>query len=240
MSEALVIFNLEGINMTIQCTKEEKMKNICQRYATKVQRNINSLLFLYGGNQLNLELSFEEQANSIDVSNNEMKVLVYTKENEELTCPNCGEKIKFKSEKLDELISSNNNIKEKIEGIVFNLDMIMKASSLISTMNSQLKNINFVLNTIKEEIKKNNIKIKNLLDDTIIINEELNNKNIIKGCLEINSLDSNIIHPFNEIIFFNTDINNNIDVYINKEKIKIIKDNNFWKYNFNKEGNYNF
>ena len=48
MSEALVKFNLEGINMTIQCTKEEKMNNICQRYITKVQRNINSLLFLYG------------------------------------------------------------------------------------------------------------------------------------------------------------------------------------------------
>ena len=47
MSEAKVIFNFEGVNMTIQCTKEEKMKDICQRYGTKIQRNINTLLFLY-------------------------------------------------------------------------------------------------------------------------------------------------------------------------------------------------
>ena len=146
MSEAMVIFNFEGINMPIQCIKEEKMKDICQRYEAKEQKKINSLIFLYGGNQLNFELSFEEQANSIDKSNKEMKILVYNKENDELSCPKCGEKIKIKTEKLNELISSNNKIKEKIEGIVFNLDMFLKSSSLMSTMNSQLKNINVILN----------------------------------------------------------------------------------------------
>ena len=221
--------------MTIQCTKEEKMKSICQRYGTKLQRNINTLIFLYGGNQLNFELSFEEQASSLDRASKVMKVLVYTKENEEFTCPKCGEKVKLKTEKLDELISSNNNIKDKIEGIVFNLDMIIKSSSLINTMNNQLKNINFVLNTINEDIQKINEKIKNLLNDNININEYINNKNIIRGCLNINSNEIN-----NNITLFYTDINNNIDVNINKEKIEIIKDNDEWKYNFKKDGNYNF
>ena len=193
MSEAKAIFNFEGVNMTIQCTKEEKMEDICRRYGSKLKRNINTLLFLYGGNQLNFELSFEEQASSIDKSNKAMKILVYTKEADEFTCPKCGEKIKIKTEKLDELILSNNNIKEKIEGIVFNLDMIIKTASLISSLNSQLKNINVVLNTINEDIKKNNIKIKNLLNDNININESVNNKNIIQGCLEINSNDINKI-----------------------------------------------
>ena len=123
MSEVKVVFNFGGVDMTIQCTKEEKMKNICQKYGTKLQRNINTLIFLYGGNQLNFELSFEEQASSLDRANKVMKVLVYTKETDEFTCPKCGEKVKLKTEKLDELISSNNNIKDKIEGIVFNLDM---------------------------------------------------------------------------------------------------------------------
>ena len=154
MSEDKVIFNFEGVNTTIQCTKEEKIKDICQRYGTKIQRNINTLLLLYGGNQLNFELSFEEQVSSIDKSNRVMKVLVYTKDNYELTCPKCGGKIKIKTEKLDELILSNNNIKEEIEAIIFNLDMIIKTASLISTLNSQLKNINVVLNTINEDIKK--------------------------------------------------------------------------------------
>ena len=183
MSDAKVIFNFEGVNITIRCTKEERMRDICQRYGTKIQRNINTLLFLYGGNQLNFELSFGEQACSIDKSNRVMKVLVYTKEADEFTCPKCGERIKIKTEKLDELILSNNNIKEKIEGISFNLDMIIKTASLISTLNSQLKNINFMLNTINEDIKKNNVKIKNLLNDNININESIHNKNIIRGCL---------------------------------------------------------
>ena len=172
MSEAKVIFNFEGINMSIQCTKEEKMKDICQRYEAKVQKKMNSLIFLYGGKQLNFELSFEEQANSLDKENKEMKVLVYKKEKEDFVCPNCGEKIKLKTEKLDELILSNNNIKEKIEGIVFNIDMIIKSCSLI--VNSQLKNVNFVLNAIKEDIKKNNEKINNLLNDNININDKFN------------------------------------------------------------------
>ena len=76
MSEAKAIFNFEGVNMTIQCTKEEKMEDICRRYGSKLKRNINTLLFLYGGNQLNFELSFEEQASSIDKSNKAMKILV--------------------------------------------------------------------------------------------------------------------------------------------------------------------
>jgi len=32
--------------------KRRKKKDICLRFANKVQKNINSLLFLYGGNQL--------------------------------------------------------------------------------------------------------------------------------------------------------------------------------------------
>ena len=40
------------------------------------------------------------------------------------------------------------------------------------------------------------------------------------------------------ILLFNTDINNNIDVNINNKKVNVIKENNKWKYNFTKEGNY--
>ena len=49
MTEAKVIFNLEGIDVTIQCSKNEKMKDICQKYVNKINKNINSLIFLYGG-----------------------------------------------------------------------------------------------------------------------------------------------------------------------------------------------
>ncbi len=89
-----VIFSYNGVTTTIQCMKEDKMINICKKFATKVNEDINTFYFLYGGNKLNLELTFEQQANQIDNSSNKMYILVYQYENEKFTCPKCGEKIK--------------------------------------------------------------------------------------------------------------------------------------------------
>ena len=53
---AEVIFIYKGNKTTIQCLKEEKIKNICNKYISKIEKNISLLLFLYGGNQINFEL----------------------------------------------------------------------------------------------------------------------------------------------------------------------------------------
>ena len=58
---AKVIFEYNGAKTTIQCLKEDTMKNICLKYSSKINTNINSLYFLYGGNQINPNLSFQEQ-----------------------------------------------------------------------------------------------------------------------------------------------------------------------------------
>ena len=81
MSDVIVIFTLDGVNLTINCTIEDKMKNICENYSNKINKNMNSLIFLYGGNKINFDLSFEDQVNSIDRNNNEMKILVILNEN---------------------------------------------------------------------------------------------------------------------------------------------------------------
>ena len=104
MAKANVIFTLDGVKVTIQCSREEKMKDICQRFATKAQINLDSFVFLYSGNKLNFDLAFKDQANSMDNKSNEMKVLVYKLEDEEFKCPKCGEKIKLNKEKIDEMI----------------------------------------------------------------------------------------------------------------------------------------
>ena len=54
MSEANVIFSLDGIDLTIKCTIEDKMKDISQKYSTKINKNIDSLLFYMKENKLNL------------------------------------------------------------------------------------------------------------------------------------------------------------------------------------------
>ena len=94
MSEANVVFTLDGENLIIQCTTEDKMEDICKSYSTKINKNMDSLLFLYEGNKVNFELSFKEQANSIDNDNNKMSILVYKNENED-SCVINGEKIKL-------------------------------------------------------------------------------------------------------------------------------------------------
>ena len=153
MSKANAVFTLEGDNLTIQCSKSDKMRDICQRFAIKSEKNINSLIFLYGGNLLNLDLSFEDQANPMDKANNEMKILVYPSELDGLACPKCGEKIQLNNKKIEELIVSFNNIKDTIDGIKLHLDNLIKLSTM-NSMNIQLKNINLLLNTVNEDIKK--------------------------------------------------------------------------------------
>ena len=166
--DAKIIFTLGGIDITIHCSPEDKIKDICQKYTTEINSNINSLLFLYEGNQMNMDLKFIEHANSIDKSNKEMRVLVYKKESDDFSCPNCGIKIKLNTEKLDEIILSNKNIQDIINGIKFNIDNIIKLSTN-NSINIKLKNINVLLNSINEDINKNIEKLKTLLNESIKI-----------------------------------------------------------------------
>ena len=180
MSEANALFTLDGCDLIIQCSKEDKMRDICQKYATKVNENLNSLLFLYGGSRINFELRFKEQANSIDNDNNKMSILVYKNEIGEFVCPKCGERLKLDNTKIDEIISSNNNIKDQIDGIKFNIDNIIRISS-VNLVNTQLKNINTLLNTLIEDINKNNEKLGKLLDEHKNVNNndyKCNKRNI--------------------------------------------------------------
>ena len=60
MSEAKVIFTLDCVNLAIQCSINDKMGDICQKFANKINKNMNSLIFLYEGNEINFELKFKE------------------------------------------------------------------------------------------------------------------------------------------------------------------------------------
>ena len=102
-----------------------------------------------------------------------MKILVYKNEDNECVCPKCGEKIKFNTEKIDDIILSINNSKDTINGIKFNIDNIIRISS-DNFVNIQLKNVNLLLNTLNEDIKKINIKLQNLLNNNKIKNENIN------------------------------------------------------------------
>ena len=163
MSEATVMFNFQGTDILIQCSKEDKMKDICQKFATKIGRNVNSFIFLYGGSNLNFQLSFKDQANIIDKERNEMKILVYKNESDELTCPKCGEKINLNIEKINDIKSSIKNVDDNIKGAKIIIENVLKIS-LVDLVNVQLKSVNFIFNTLNEEIKKFNKKFDDLLN----------------------------------------------------------------------------
>ena len=96
-----VIFTFEGMQTTIQCSRNEKMKDICQKFSNKSGMEINKLFFLYGGDQINNENTFEQQANALDKERNEINLLVFEKSNQNLNqgkvkskdiiCPQCFE-----------------------------------------------------------------------------------------------------------------------------------------------------
>ena len=54
-----VIFTFDGREIAIQCSNDDKMRDVCQKFAVKAETNINSLIFLYRGNQVNMNLSLE-------------------------------------------------------------------------------------------------------------------------------------------------------------------------------------
>ena len=150
MKNIKVIFTLDEIDISMQCSKDDKMRDICQKFAIKVETNLNSLVFLYEGNQVNLDLILEAQASSIDKKNNEMKILVYRKNNkDELVCPNCGEKINLNTEKINDLISSNNNFIDTMNGIQDLLENIIRNSN-VNNIHNQLKNIKILININKK------------------------------------------------------------------------------------------
>ena len=256
MPKAKVIFYFDGADYEIQCKKEDLFKDICQKFANKIQKNINSFIFLYNGNILNFQLKFKDQANLTDKKRNEMKVLVYKKEDGEYMCPKCGEKIKLNKEKIKDIESSINNLNEKINGVKLLIESIIKSSSN-NSVNIQLKSVNLILNTLDEDIKKLNKNLKNMVDDNLTkINQsnkigEKQNNNINNNFIiaEINVNDNivnkyvRILNSYEEYIRTNNyeqneECNNEEEIKNCEIKIndKLIPFNYF--YNFKSKGNY--
>ena len=51
-----VIFNYQGINTTVQCEINNKMKNIIEKFLSKIEKKEDIYYYLYNGNSINKEL----------------------------------------------------------------------------------------------------------------------------------------------------------------------------------------
>ena len=94
-------------------------------------------------------------------------------------------------------------------------------------------NLNNELNN--KEINKNKERFNISTNDIDNYINKFQIKNIIKGILNIERNDIN-----ENIVLFYTKIKDGIEVYINKKKVEMVKENNNWKYKFQREGKYLF
>ena len=104
-----IIFTFNGAQTTIHCNKEDKLKDICNKFSTKTSCDVNKVYYVYGGKVLDLNSKINE------ISNNEsINILVFDKENiindinafvksKEIICPKCSEDclISFKDYKVN-------------------------------------------------------------------------------------------------------------------------------------------
>ena len=116
MSE--VIFLYKGNKTLIQSDENKNMKDICIKFSTKLNIDINKIYFLYNGDKLNEELKLIDITKGIDKK--EIIILVndineiIKKENiissKEIICPICKENIfiNFHNYKIN-LIKCKNN-----------------------------------------------------------------------------------------------------------------------------------
>jgi len=242
-------FTYEGQDIIIQCTKNQKMKDICTNLSNKINVGLNSLVFLYGGGKLNLEKTFQELTKE-----NRICILVDKYENEEI-CPKCGKILS--NDIINELVSSNNNVNSSLKGIKRQIETIIDDINNKEDTNdiiNQLKNINVLINNINEDIKKMNNKLNtiklNFSDDNIKTNDSDNKKeeslkNEITCVYNKQEDEIDLLHDYSEdmkdwpdelkklYIEGKNNINeNNIDICINDKKIKFN-----YKYKSNEKGN---
>ena len=100
---AEVTFNYKGIETIIQCNINDKMKDIINKYLIRIKKGKDNLYYLYNGNKINYELTFNEQANDLDKNRNKMNIIVTDTDEDpnkkreiiskDIICPECKENI---------------------------------------------------------------------------------------------------------------------------------------------------
>ena len=160
---AKVEFLYDGQKIDIYCNENDKFNSIIIKFSQKVQKNKDDLCFLYGGNVVNVNTTFNGLANSIDKKRKIITIIAtnnYAGNNSNLILEN-----KQLKEKLEIVNKEINEQKAEIQELKYKISMAKSES---------MNQINNLMNTIEqkdEKIKQLNMKLKNKdLSDIIAIN----------------------------------------------------------------------
>ena len=104
MSKVLVL-NIKGIEIVIQCDIKEKINDIYQRFLSSIPKDLYKINFIYNEKKVKNDLSLEEIANEKDRKRNIMNIFVLEfnsiiknkniKKSKYIICPECSENIKI-------------------------------------------------------------------------------------------------------------------------------------------------
>ncbi len=97
-----VEFEYYSVKTIIQCNAEDKMKDIINKFLNKIGKKKKNIYFLYNGQIMNEELTFNKCANNLDKSRNCMTVIILEvqgsdddlqcmKKSNYIICPECKE-----------------------------------------------------------------------------------------------------------------------------------------------------
>ena len=131
------ILNYKGKETIIHCKKNEKIKEIFNKFKIKIKIE-NEVYYLYNGNKINEELKVEEIINEEDKKLKKMNILVYNInesinnniiESKVMICPECKEnviinikdykiKMKCKNNHYNEILFNEYNNKIDISKII--------------------------------------------------------------------------------------------------------------------------
>ena len=98
--EVIFSFNLSSTN--IECTLKSQILDVCESFAYKINKDLNSLDFFYNNNKLDLSKTFCEIAEERDIKKRKIKIIVKEKEKEGQT--------EMGGENKQNEINLNNNI----------------------------------------------------------------------------------------------------------------------------------
>ena len=148
-----IIFTYNGVQTSIQCNKEDKLKDICSKFWSKNPGNKNNIYYVYGGKILDLNLTFNEVTNNKNDINNKINVLILNEENnslkndtliksKEIICPKCFENclLSFIDYKINLSDCKNGHITKNISFEEFDKTQFIDESKIICNFCNNSKN----------------------------------------------------------------------------------------------------
>ena len=69
-------FNYKGNLVVIQCEKEDKLLNVCSKFASKINEPVDSKIYIWNNQLLNLDKSIYEQMHDSLEKNEEIYIIV--------------------------------------------------------------------------------------------------------------------------------------------------------------------